>query len=97
MIENCFHDGNVPGFSEMTKFGSSPVIEQMSIAQGNPSDFFSMIASVKLTQLQLLACLAAILFAVFVIAWYWDFLLYCVSRNFQRTCLLYTSPSPRDS
>ena len=85
MIENCFHDGNVPGFSEMTKFGSSPVIEQMSIAQGNPSDFFSMIASVKLTQLQLLACLAAILFAVFVIAWYWDFLLYCVSRNFQRT------------
>ena len=85
MIENCFHDGDVPGFSEATKFGSSPVIEQMSIAQGNPSDFFSMIASVKLTQLQLLACLAAILFVVFVIAWYWDFLLYCVSRNFQRT------------
>ena len=85
MIENCLHDGNVPGFSEMTKFGSSPVIEQMSIAQGNPSDFFSMIASVELTQQQLLACLAAILFAVFVIAWYWRFILYRVSRKFRRT------------
>ena len=85
MIENCLHDGNVPGFSEMTKFGSSPVIEQMSIAQGNPSDFFSMIASVELTQQQLLACLAAILFAVFVIAWYWGFIIYCVSRKFRRT------------
>ena len=85
MFENCFHDGNVPGFSEMTKFGSSPVIEQMSIAQGNPSDFFSMIASVELTQQQLLACLAAILFAVFVIAWYWGFIIYRVSRKFRRT------------
>ena len=85
MIENCLHDGNVPGFSEMTKFGSSPVIEQMSIAQGNPSDFFSMIASVELTQQQLLACLAVILFAVFVIAWYWRFIIYRVSRKFRRT------------
>ena len=85
MIENGFHDGDVPGFSEATKFGSSPMVEQMSIAQGDPSDFFSMIASVELTQLQLLACLAAILFAVFVIAWYWNFIIYRVSRKFRRT------------
>ena len=64
-------------------FGSSPLVEQMSIAQRDPSDFFAMIGSIELTQTQLIACLAAILFAVFVAAWYWDYMLYSVSHGVQ--------------
>ena len=64
-------------------FGSSPLVEQRSIAQRDPSDFFAMIGSIELTQTQLIACLAAILFAVFVAAWYWDYMLYSVSHGVQ--------------